>query len=260
MKRIAVFFTFFDDIKIVYGNLISNDSLTVRFPRGLNISADEIESAFIYFFSTKENIPVKIKEIFEDKVFFEELQVADNKFLRGHWVNYKNSFSLVLLDDNNSKLYNQRCLDINLSAKNKLAIGLRETVNRADNDNRELFSFLFQINSKLDEILSILKPISNAENMYEVVCSAVSTQGILFFSKTTLDTNVNVFLQGNFCGFGEHFDFALIGKPDIIKLNPDGTGIYKLSFAGLEDDIKDGIVRFIFAKEREILKEARIDA
>lgn len=259
MKRIAASFTFFGDIITAYGYVIKEEPFTVSFPPSSVIFPSVPESVVLSpIGSSGERFYAEILNMESGTAVFKKLGPAPAVVEdTGFSVGYKNEFTVASVMEENIALYSSYVSEINAAAKSRLASRLKEMLKREESENYEIFSFLFEINSKLDEILSVLKPPFPIEGGFTVRGVSIWGGGVSFFTDAPISEVKTVFLRALLSETADRFYFASLADLYPIKMNPDGSGIYGARFIGLDENIKDAVMRFIFAREREILKEAR---
>lgn len=260
MKRIAVSFTFFDDIKTVYGFIRSQEPLTVAFPPSSVLLYAKPEAITVTFLGEERGSFYAELVSFEDNVaVFKPVGPAKKEDERGGLtVDYKSEFTAAVITAETASIYLSHCREINGAMRNKLSLRLKEILKREDSENLEMFSFLFEMNTKLDEILSILRPPLSIEGGFEVRGVALCSSFVSFYSDIDLKDGAGIFVRLLLSETVDRFYFAAMGSLSVLKKNPDGSGIYRVAFSAIEEDIKDALVRFLFVREREILKEARV--
>lgn len=260
MKRIAVSFTFFDDIKTVYGFIRSEEPFTVVFPPSSLFLYAKPEAVAVNFLGDRSGSFGAELLSFEDNVGVFRLANSPIKDdgRDGLTVDYKSEFTAAVVTEEKASLYISYCREINGAMKNKLSLRLKEILKREDSENLEMFSFLFEMNAKLDEILSILRPPLSVEGGFDVRGVALCASFVSFYSDIDLKDGTNMFVRLLLSETVDRFYFAAMGPLSVLKKNPDGSGIYKVTFSAAEENIKDALVRFLFVREREILKEARV--
>lgn len=260
MKRIAVSFTFFDDIKTAYGFIRNEEPLTIMFPLASVFLYAKPEKIMVSFIGDGGIIFDAELVSFDENIGVFKLlgEGRKDEIKGGLTVDYKAPLTVALVSEDKTSLYLSQCREINGALRNKLSVRLKEILKREDSENMEMFSFLFEMNSKLDEILSILRPPFSVEEGFEVRGVSLCASHVLFYSDKDLSDGLSVFVRLLLSETGDRFHFAALGQLRTIKKNPDGSGIYKVNLGAIEEDIKDALVRFLFSREREILKEARV--
>lgn len=256
MKRAAVSFTFFDDIKTVYGLIKGDEPLAILFSPSALSFPSQPESVVVSVIGG-EKFYAEIINIDGNLAHFEKKAHILKDAGGGLSVDYKSEFTAAIVTDGNRSLYLSYCNQINSSSRNKLSAKLGEMLKREDSENVEIFAFLFDMNSKLDEILSILKPPFAVDGGFAIRCMSLSGVGFTFFSAGALDGVKTLFIRALLSDAGGRFYFGALCDIELIKENNDGSGLYSCKYLNLDEDIKDAIVRFLFSREREILKEAR---
>lgn len=168
-----------------------------------------------------------------------------------HSVDYKGAFTASPVTPDKEAFFAALAERINSREKNGLAKKIRETVNNGSEDT-ELLGFLAEINSKLDEILSVLKPEEDIPGSFTLRGVSISGGGFLFYSGEAPACD-KIFVKAVLEGSGFRVSFAALCAVSDFMGN-----IRRADFIDPDETVRDEIVRFIFAREREILKEARL--
>lgn len=166
-----------------------------------------------------------------------------------HSVDYKGFFTVAPVNEGEEISFSAAAERINSAEKNDLGRKLREAM-ISGSENGEMLSFLSDINAKLDRILSIISPAPDVPNSFSVRGVSVSGGGFSFYTERELSAG-KIFATAMLEGTGRRVRFAALCS--VIKISDN---IWRADFISPDEEARDEIVRFVFAKEREILKEA----
>ena len=166
-----------------------------------------------------------------------------------HSVDYKGFFTVAPINEGEEISFSAAAERINSAEKNDLGRKLREAM-ISGSENAEMLSFLSDINAKLDRILSIISPAPDVPNSFSVRGVSVSGGGFSFYTEREFSAG-KIFATAMLEGAGRRVRFAALCS--VMKISDN---IWRADFISPDEEARDEIVRFVFAKEREILKEA----
>lgn len=253
-KRVKLSVIYEDNIYGVYGNIINNEPLTIEFE---NTGIFELYNVIIYSYiidNQREVVLLDVVEIKENIVEFKTKGNISEEFYKNHYIEFSHIFSIKEIQNNEVEKYNKIASEINIHEINSTANKLKEVYSRDDIENREIISFLMDINAKLDEILYILKPKVNISGAEDYKSLMIGEEGIFFVSKIQLESE-DIMIYTTIRDSGGFFSFAGICKvKEFIRYN--NLIIYKALFNKLNTDTEEKIIKYIFRLEREMLKEA----
>ena len=253
-KRVKLSVIKENQINAVYGFILNLNPLTIQCEQADNFK----EKSIIIFPETVDNTReihiLKVKNTADNTVVFERVKRIDDIFFKNHYIEFSHIFSIAEVDSHNELKYKALAANINRQELNSTASRLKEVFSRDEVENREIITFLIDINSKLDEILHLLKPKENIEGTEEYLSLILSEEGIIFACKKEILCS-KIFAYTTIRDSGGFFSFASLCKVE--KLMDSGEYfIYKGMFTGLSLGAQDKIIKYIFRLEREMLKEA----
>ena len=165
-------------------------------------------------------------------------------------VDYKGDFTLACVTEENESKLIRLANNINSAERNDLAKKIREII-LSGTDDADVLNILAGINAKLDRILAILVPPVDVPNSFQARGVSISGGGVVFCYEGNILAD-KVFITSNIEGAGISVKFA-----GICRVSKMLGNIWQADFVEIDETSRDEIVRFVFAKEREILKEAR---
>lgn len=253
-KRVKLSVIKENQINAVYGLILDYSPLTIQVEQTDNFK----ENSIIIFPETVDNnreiYTLSVKETADNTVVFERIKRIDDVFFKTHYIEFSHIFNIAEVESCNELKYKSLAANINRQELNSTASRLKEVFSRDEVENREIITFLIDINSKLDEILYLLKPKENIDGAEEYLSLILSEDGIIFASKKEILCS-KIFLYTTIRDSGGFFSFASLCSVE--KLMVSGSCIiYKGMFTDLSLDAKDKIIKYIFRLEREMLKEA----
>lgn len=253
-KRIKLSVIYKDSIKACYGNIINNEPLEIEFDKEYNFIKEDIIIYTERVENSKNTFLLNISSINENKVTFIKAKQIESKLFNNHFLELSHIFNVKEYNIEDEEIYKDYANKINIQELNSTASRLKEVYTRDDVDNRELISFLIDINAKIDEILYILKPKTTITGAIEYKSLLISEDGIFFVSNSNIEKE-NVMIYTTIRDGGGFFSFgAVCSVKEFIKT--ENYIIYEAVFKNISYDIKDKIIKYMFRLEREMLKEA----
>lgn len=241
-------------INAVYGVMVNSNPLTIHIEQ-VDILQDNSIIIFPETIDNKRNIYIlAVKEIIENNAVFEKINNIDDIFFKNHYIEFSHTFSIAEINNENEVKYRTLAANINRQELNSTASRLKEVFSRDEVENREIITFLIDINSKLDEILYLLKPKENIAGAEEYLSLILSDEGFLFACQKEIKCE-KIFVYTTIRDSGGFFSFAAISMVEKIMVSGDYI-IYKGIFTDMSFDTQDKIIKYIFRLEREMLKEA----
>ena len=254
-KRVKLSVIKGNHINGVYGFMINSCPLTIQCEQ---TDIFQEENNIIIFPETIDNkreiYTIIVQNIVDDKVSFKKEKKIDDIFFKNHYLEFSHTFSIAEINIENELKYKTLATNINRQELNSTASRLKEVFSRDEVENREIITFLIDINSKLDEILYLLKPKENIEGAEQYLSLILSEEGIVFACKKELISE-KIFVYTTIRDSGGFFSFAAICTVEKL-MDSDGYIIYKGLFSDLNFDTRDKIIKYIFRLEREMLTEA----
>ncbi len=240
-----------NNIVAIYGTICSEEPLTMKFEQ-----MDIFNNYDIIIFpeinkDKREIYIISVIEIDDTIVTFQKVRCISDIFFQNNYIEFSNTISIAKVNMDNEPRYKNIANNINKKELESTASRLQEVFTR-DEENREIITFLMEINSKLDEILYLLKPKVNIEGSEDYLSLILSEDGLCFAStKNIASDKIFVYLEIRDCN--NFLSLAVLCS--IKELSKSGEYIvYRALFEDLHIDIKDKIMKYIFKLEREMLK------
>lgn len=253
-KRVKLSVIKENQINAVYGFILNLNPLTIQCEQADNFK----EKSIIIFPETVDNnreiYTLEVKTAAENTVVFKRINRIDDIFFKNHYIEFSHIFSIAEVESSSELKYKALAANINRQELNSTASRLKEVFSRDEVENREIITFLIDINSKLDEILYILKPKENIDGAEEYLSLILSEEGIIFACRKEILCS-KIFAYTTIRDSGGFFSFASLCRVEKLMVSGEYI-IYKGSFIDLSLDSKDKIMKYIFRLEREMLKEA----
>ena len=130
----------------------------------------------------------------ENIIEFKFSKDISDVFFKYNFIEFNHNINVVKIADNQKAKYIQLSNKLNIQEHNSTANRLKEVYSRDDIENRELISFLIDINAKIDEILYLLKPKVNIDGSKEYTSIILGEEGIFFISREKIESS-NIMIQ-----------------------------------------------------------------
>ncbi len=260
LAKVQLLILFFDDMKSIHVEILENEPIKVDISQIDDSFFANMQSVRIVMADDSERRvhDTKVVEITKDYITLEVGEHVEEHILFDyHTVEYKQEVSVALLKQEDIEKYAQCAERINTRERHNLALRIKSAINREDIDNPEILSFLVDINSKLDEILSYMRPKEEIEGLFAVKCIQLSGAGFIFYSNRDLRGIDNIFMTATVNVDSSRLSFASLCQYQPLKINFDGTGIYIAKFENMLEDVRDNVIKITFSLERDMLKNAR---
>ncbi len=215
---------------------------------------NETQNILLEYSNDNEKITYKIKIISEkDRVVtYDIIDKVDTIYDLGfNSVDYKGNFKIAEVQLDEIEEYKDIVEEINFNNKNDIGKKIRETI-LSGYDDPIILNILNGINSKVDKILNILSKGVDITSSFDVKCISISGDGFIFYTEKDFASSY-IFATSFLTNSEITVKFASICEICSISKN-----IWKATFKNIDEEIRDDIIKFIFVKEREILKEARL--
>ncbi|MCD8553901.1 hypothetical protein [Seleniivibrio sp.] len=149
--------------------------------------------------------------------------------------------------------FKQKTDNINRRFRNSLTTQIKNILSDETLTNQFLFRLLLQIDGKLDELLAH-KMDGSIDGLKECKLLALSGGG-LYFTSDSASAGDYFFIQST-PKYTSNFIFAALCKAKEVIKAPQGVIVIS-EFVHLDEISRDGMVHFVFEKEREKLKRIR---
>lgn len=171
-------------------------------------------------------------------------------------MNYEFPIKMLPIEESQKEHYSRKAMTYNMDEKNHLSHKIRAAIPSEPPESRTILRFMLELNNKLDRLLDILDEKEDDSAYQEFQGVALSTEGFIFFHEGDIKDS-SLMYTVNILGDGEErFSFAAV--MEIIKIKPAPAGFfYSAKITGVKNDVIDGIVKYLFVKERDMMRNVR---
>ncbi|MCD8567920.1 MAG: PilZ domain-containing protein, partial [Geovibrio sp.] len=113
-----------------------------------------------------------------------------------------------------------------------------------------------EMDSKLEKLVYLAESENKETDLQTVKALYISSEGCGFFTDGTLKMGELIFLEARSFDTGGRLRFSAVGKVAGGRKTKLGI-LADLEFSDMEEAVKENIIRYVFEKDRELLKEAR---
>jgi len=257
--KISLWFN--NDIKTYYGELIEDDPLTINISNiNLELLASAVKiSILVIDGEEKINYHVKLIEFKDDLYRFENIGKIENaEFLLSLYVNYNGNIEIAEVDNNDIVKYINLSNKINSSEGDSLTDRLNRNISDDSEESPLLISYLLELNNKMEEILSLLRPKLVVDNSIHVTSVSISPEWLIFYSSNRLADGLKIFIHVAIFESGNKLIFGVLANIRSISIDGiDRSDMYIADYLDISDELKDRIIKFIFAKDRASIKQLK---
>jgi c-di-GMP-binding flagellar brake protein YcgR len=112
------------------------------------------------------------------------------------------------------------------------------------------------MNNKIDNILELLKNNEIIAELTTVNAIDISGGGLSFFSKEIFEEEDLIYVESDIAESYHRIRISVLCK--IVSIIKTSKGfIYGANYEKIDKDLREEIIRFIFEKEREIIKGSK---
>jgi hypothetical protein len=254
--RLTVIYS--DDIRTVYGQIISKAPLVLQIN---SYSTSMTDDALEMMLQWHEAGAAKCVQAEFVKAEGNNLHLKVLKDLRGksecvHKVEYKGSFEVKKITADEYNSYARKAERINSSTKNNTVNKLITAIPNETVSNQHLFRFLVELDSKLEKLIYLAESERNPNGLETKKALYLSSEGCGFFTDNDVKMGDLFFIEARTFDTGGRLRFAVTGK--VIGGRRTKLGVLvDFEFGEMEEAVRENIIRYVFEKDRELLKEAR---
>ncbi len=259
LTTVKLIISYPDDRSSYYGILLSREPFVVQTKySGYSIFNDSIDC--VVHFHEEGTLKAAKAEVVEDKEGVISLNITQEKSTeieRQHYrVNFKGNYMIRVIENKEMPLFVRRVTQNNAVYKSSISNKVKNIIKKETSDMQNVLKFLLEIDNKLEEMLTFLRSEEDTSDLFSVKAVDVSGGGLSFFSKETYPEETLFYIMGAIRESFYKVDFAAIGKIVSKENTPEGF-IYGVHFVTIDEDIREDIIKFVFEREREMIKEVK---
>lgn len=248
-----------DDRSSYYGVLLSKEPFVVKTKySGYSIFSEAL--GCIVHFHEEGILKAAQAELEEDNEGIITLKIKEEKSTeieRQHYrVNFKGQYLIKIIEEKEMPVNVRRVNQNNAQFKSSISNKIKNIIKKEKSDMQNVLKFLLEIDNKLEEMLTFLRSDDDTSDLFPVKSVDVSGGGLSFFSEDNFDDNALIYIMGAIRESFYKVDFASIGK--VVSKEKTSAGfIYGVHFVTIDEDIREDIIKFVFEREREMIKEVK---
>ncbi len=255
-----LYFWFNNDIKSYYAEEVSTDPLVVYMP---NFNENLLEYTTTVYMSNLGD-PVKKLYKLDLLVNSNSMYQCDNlleediyKWQKDLSIDYKDMIDIAVVSELNIVDYVNVVDNINRYEGDGLTTTLKQIIYEDVEQNSMMINYLIEVNRKLDEVLSIVRAPTVIDGSFKVRSISISSEWFIFFSDKEIIDNSIILIYISIYNDGDKLVFASLCRVNIVKGSEDNGYIYIANYKDISESIKDRVIKFIFSKDRENLKQLK---
>jgi len=247
--RLSVFYQ--DDIKTYYGQIFSYDPIVIKIPY---FSAETVDQTIEIRLEWHDDDSL-VKSIVEyvrqegELITFKVLKQQKSEPREYHVVEYKGLLEIKTVTDREVAKYKLLSDKVNNSIKSSLAGKIKNIAGNEGTTNQLMFKMLLQIDSKLDEMLKIVRSDSDEPDLISVSSMYLSGGGFGFFGREKYEKGQYIYVKSD---IGD-LKFAAVASVSG-SMKTDAGFLYSTEFVYISNYARESVIKFIFEKDRELLK------
>ncbi|MDR2870540.1 MAG: hypothetical protein LBV04_08825 [Deferribacteraceae bacterium] len=168
---------------------------------------------------------------------------------------YEDTLLLKFIESDDKGLYVQRVTRENNASAGSLAVRMRKAINTEPPESRNILRFMLELNNKLDDILNLVS-IRKEEGSRPMRTVGISAAGFVLHDEELIPDGALAYTH---CTVGDGEDRTIMSALlEVKQLKAAETGFFYMArFIHLKDDLIDGIVKYLFSRERDMIKGIR---
>jgi len=247
-----------DDIRTVYGLITSKAPLVLQFGSySPSMTQDCLDMTLQWHEAgASKCMQVEFLKAEGNLVSFKAVKDLRGKADCAHRVEYKGSFDIKKITADEYSSYARRAERLNSANKNSIVNKIQSIIPNESISNQHLFKFLIEMDAKLDKLVYLAESESRVNDLTTTKALYISSEGCGFFTGDAIKIGDLFFIEARAFDTGGKLRFAGVGKISGGRKTKLGI-LADLEFTDMEEAVKENIIRYVFEKDRELLKEAR---
>jgi len=248
-----------DDFCIFSGNIQSTEPMTIEL-QGADV-ADNLTDALCIKLRWYDNLTthhkvVKLVSTQGNIITLETINDLGTTENDSHFIQFKEYFEIMKTDESQNGELRYRIDKLNNRFRSTLSNQIKKIITDESLTNQYMFKMLMKIDSKLDELLDSIKEDDSLEGLEDMRTLGLGGAGLSFiFTKCAVSVGDTIYVQ-SMPKNGSGLNFAaLCNVTDVISYS--GRCICEADFTHIDESTREGIIHYIFQREREALKRNR---
>lgn len=255
-----LYFWFDNDIKSYYAEEVTTDPLVVYIPNFNKNLLDYTSKVNMTNLGDadkklyKLDLLVNSNSMYQcDNIVKEEI----DEWQKDLSIDFKDMADIAIVNELNIVDYVNVVDNINRYEGESLTATLKQVIYEDVEQNSMILNYITEMNRKLDEVLSIIRAPTVIEGSFKVRSISISSEWFTFFSEQEIVEDSVILIHLSIYNDGDKLVFASLCRVKIIKGSTDKGYIYMASYKDISESIKDRVIKFIFSKDRENLKQLK---
>jgi hypothetical protein len=247
-----------DDIKTVYCQLLSKSPLRLNINEfSETMTADALEMMLQWHEGNSARcVQVEYLHMNGEDAVFRILKDMKGNPSCSHRVEYKGSFDIRKISKEEYPACVREAARQNTVFKSSVVSRIHAMLPSETNSNQHMFRLLLEMDSKLDRLLYLAEDKRNKGELTTVNALYLSGDGCGFFSEERVEEGDNFYLEARSFDTSGKLRFVSVGR--VVRTRKTDKGVLAdFVFEELEEAIKENIIRYVFEKDRELLKGAK---
>lgn len=257
MIRARLTVTYSDDIRTAYGQLISKSPLIFKMNAFMPSFLEDAEEMTIQWHEAGASkcYLVEMVSINKNDINLKAIKEFYGKHESAHKVEYKGFFDIKKIKPEEYASYARLAERSNSSEKNSVVSKIQSSIPSETATNQQLFRFLLELDSKIDKLIYLSESKAREEGFQTVKALYISSEGCGFFSAENIKIGEQFFIEVRSFDTGGKLKFSSACRVRNVRKTKLGYHV-DLEFTDLPEAVKENIIRYVFEKDRELLKEA----
>lgn len=255
-----LYFWFNNDIKSYYAGEISTDPLILYMPNfNENLLEYTTNVCMVNLGDTNKKL-YKLDLSVNSSSMYECANVTEYEIYE--WqkdlsIDYKDTADIAIVDELNIVDSVNIVDNINRYEGESLTATLKQVIYEDVEQNSMIINYITEVNRKLDEVLSIIRAPTIIEGSFKVRSISISSEWFVFFSEREIADDSIILMYLSIYNDGDKLVFASLCRVKIVKGTSGKGYIYIANYKDISESIKDRVIKFIFSKDRENLKQLK---
>ncbi|QAR34335.1 hypothetical protein EP073_13250 [Geovibrio thiophilus] len=247
-----------DDIRTVYGQIASKAPLVLQLASySPALVADCLEMTLQWHEAgSSKCVQVEFLKAEGAQLFLKVVKDLRGRAECAHRVEYKGFFDIKRITADEYASCARNAERNNAANKNSIVNKIQSVIPNETVSNQHLFRLLMEMDSKLERLVYLAETDGIEKDFQTVKALYISSEGCGFFTDESLKIGELFFLEARSFDTGGRLRFSAVGKVAGGRKTKLGI-LADLEFSDMEEAVKENIIRYVFEKDRELLKEAR---